>query len=403
MSVLDDTGFEACTKCTICTEYCPVSEANPDFPGPKHAGPDGERLRLKDPAFYDSALRHCTNCKRCEVACPSGVKIGDIIQLARNTCDTSRRPVRDFILSHTDLVGGLSANRLAPVTNALAALPPVKKILESTLGIASKRRFPSYARQTFRAWYGKEAAAAQALFKDQVALFHGCYVNYNNPALGQDILTVLNALGVGVQLLEDEQCCGAPLIAARFLDKARANARINAASLHEAVAEKGLSVVVPASTCTLTLRNEYPDILDMDISRWRPRVELLTRHLHRLRTAGRTATLHPLNMKVVYHTACHMERLGWAGYSIDLIRQIPGLEVVVLPQQCCGIAGTYGFRKENYDTSQTIGASLFELIEASGADLVVCDCETCKWQIEMSTSKKCEHPATLFARSIRGG
>lgn len=72
----------------------------------------------------------------------------------------------------------------------------------------------------------------------------------------------------------------------------------------------------------------------------------------------------------------------------------------MLDSQCCGIAGTYGFKKENYPTSQSIGAPLFRQIEESGADIVVTDCETCKWQIEMSTSKRCEHPITLLAQAL---
>lgn len=46
-----DNSFESCIKCTVCTTYCPVAKVNPLYPGPKQAGPDGERLRLKDPAL----------------------------------------------------------------------------------------------------------------------------------------------------------------------------------------------------------------------------------------------------------------------------------------------------------------------------------------------------------------
>ena len=76
------------------------------------------------------------------------------------------------------------------------------------------------------------------------------------------------------------------------------------------------------------------------------------------------------------------------------------MEVVVLDSQCCGIAGTYGSKKENYATSQGIGQNLFQQIEAAGVDCVVTDCETCKWQIEMSTSKHCEHPISIFAQML---
>lgn len=105
-------------------------------------------------------------------------------------------------------------------------------------------------------------------------------------------------------------------------------------------------------------------------------------------------------LRVAYHTPCHMEKMGWTAYTLELLRQIPGLELVVLDSQCCGIAGTYGFKSENYATSQGIGAPLFRQIEESGVDLVVTDCETCKWQIEMSTSKRCEHPITLLAQAL---
>ncbi len=111
---MNDTRFESCIKCTVCTTTCPVSRVNPRYPGPKQAGPDGERLRLKDGALYDEALKYCINCKRCEVACPSDVKIGDIIQRARAQYGQQKPTLRDAILSHTDLMGTLSTPLCPP-------------------------------------------------------------------------------------------------------------------------------------------------------------------------------------------------------------------------------------------------------------------------------------------------
>lgn len=71
-----------------------------------------------------------------------------------------------------------------------------------------------------------------------------------------------------------------------------------------------------------------------------------------------------------------------------------------LPSQCCGIAGTYGFKKENYEYSQKIGAELFDAIEVAHPDVVATDCETCKWQIEMSAGVKVENPITLIAEAL---
>jgi Fe-S oxidoreductase len=93
-------------------------------------GPDGERLRLKDGALYDEALKYCINCKRCEVACPSDVKIGDIIQRARAQYGQQKPTLRDAILSHTDLMGTLSTP-FAPLVNAATGLKPVRRLLDA--------------------------------------------------------------------------------------------------------------------------------------------------------------------------------------------------------------------------------------------------------------------------------
>ncbi|MNQ36558.1 Anaerobic glycerol-3-phosphate dehydrogenase subunit C [compost metagenome] len=95
-----------------------------------------------------------------------------------------------------------------------------------------------------------------------------------------------------------------------------------------------------------------------------------------------------------------MEKMGGVIYTLELLRVIPGVKVTVLDSQCCGIAGTYGFKSENYETSQTIGEGLFDQINRLNPDLVITDCETCKWQIEMSTSFLCEHPIHLLAQAL---
>ena len=72
----------------------------------------------------------------------------------------------------------------------------------------------------------------------------------------------------------------------------------------------------------------------------------------------------------------------------------------MLDSQCCGIAGTYGFKKENYEVSQAIGKPLFEQIERLKPDFVACDCETCKWQIEMSCDIQVENPISIIADAL---
>ena len=276
-------NFEECMKCTICTAYCPVVPVNPRYPGPKQAGPDGERLRLKDPYFFNQALKYCLNCKRCEVVCPSGVNVADIIQSARIKYDHAKPKLRDAMLANTDFMGRF-ARPFAPIVNGATGLGVTKALLDATLAIDKHRTFPKYSGRSFEGWL-KRHAKEQAKFEKQVAYYHGCYVNYNYPQLGKDLVKVMNALGIGVQLLEKEKCCGVALIANGMSAKAAKNAAHNVETLQKAV-DAGLKILTTSSTCTMTIREEYPNLLQVDNAGIRDSLLLATRHIWQLVESG---------------------------------------------------------------------------------------------------------------------
>ena len=396
---ISPNNFEQCIKCTICTVYCPVLAVNPDYPGPKQAGPDGERYRLKNPDFYDAALKYCLNCKQCEVACPSNVRIGDIIQTARLKYDHKPVPLRDKMLASTDFMGKM-ATSLSFIVNPMLKLPITKKVMHGTLGIDHHRTFPKYAGSTFESWM-RHKAPDQSKFANQVAYFHGCYVNYNNPDLGRDFVKIMNAVGYGVELLEKERCCGVAKIANRMIDEAKRDAGINIDAMRKAV-NKGKPVIATSSTCVFTIRDEYPHLLDIDNSDIRDSIFLATAFINRLVDEGKIKLVFrkDYSKRITYHTPCHMQKLGWALHSVSLLKSIPGLRFVPIESTCCGIAGTYGFKKENYPYSQAIGKELFDKIHAAGVEMVATDCETCKWQIEMSTGIKTENPISIIADAL---
>ncbi len=391
-------NFEECMKCTICTGYCPVLQVNPLYPGPKQAGPDGERLRLKDPFFFNYALKYCMNCKRCEVACPSGVHVADLIQSARIQYDGSSPKLRDRILASTDFMGTL-ARPFAPIVNTVTGMKITRSVLDATLKIDKHRVFPQYSFRGFESWLRKHVAEQKA-FPEQVAFFHGCYIDYNNPQLGKDLVKVLNALGVGVQLLDGEKCCGIAMITNGMSATATRHAKHNVGVLQKAV-DAGLTVVSASSTCTMTIRDEYPKLLGVDNAGVRDSLLLATRFIFEKLEKGATLRFKPdFHKKIAYHTPCHMERLGWAVFTERLLTAIPGVEFVKLDSNCCGIAGTYGFKKENYSVSQAVGEPLFAQIREVDPDMVACECETCKWQIEMSTGYSVQNPVSILAEAL---
>ncbi len=390
-------NFEQCVKCSICVSACPMMEVNPDYPGPKQAGPDGERYRLKDPAFFDLTLRYCLNCKRCEVACPSGVRVGDIIQMARLKYGRKARPLRDRVMSDRDLLGNL-ASHMAPMVNMLGSSRLAKSSLHAFGVVDRHRTLPRYSGDTFEDWFAKQD---QGGYRRYVTYFHGCYVNYNDPGLGRDLVRILNACGYGVRLLDKENCCGAAMITAGFGKKARKLAMSNVASIRKAV-EAGDSVLTTGSTCTFILRDEYENLLGIGTSDFRDSVMLASKWLFEKVEDGdiRLAFRDDYRRRITYHTACHMQKLGWEIFSTSLLNSIPGVRLAVPEQHCCGMAGTFGFKKENYGLSMKIGDILFKSLLETDPEIVATDCETCKWQIEEGAHLTVMNPVSVLAEAL---
>lgn len=373
-----------------------MMEVNPLYPGPKQAGPDELRYCIKDSAFFDNALKYCLNCKRCEVACPSGVKVGDIVARAKIKYGHSQHKMRDLMLSSTDLVGGM-ATTFAPIVNLALSLDITKSVLDSTLGVSAHASMPKYASKRFEQWF-KKVKAHQEGYSRFVEYFHGCYVNYNYPQLGQDFVTLMNACGYGVHILEKQKCCGVALIANGFASQATSAAKTNLASIRKA----SQPVLTTSSSCTLTIKEEYSTILDQDTSDIQSKVQMAVKWLYDRIERGevRLAFRKDFKMKAAYHTPCHLQKLGNQIYSIALLRMIPGLDLKVLEQKCCGISGTFGFKKENYAISQKIGSQLYERIYAANPEVVITDCETCKWQIEGACGIPVFNPISILVQAL---
>ena len=393
-----DTTFDQCIKCTVCTTKCPVAEVQPNYPGPKQSGPDGERWRMKGEEFYDESLKYCTNCKRCEVACPSGVEIGTIIQKAKARSGKHKPNLRDYILSHTDLVGALSTP-VAPIVNVVTKIKPMRKLLDKVLNIDSRPKLPTYSRQTFRKWFKKECSD-QSIYDRFITYFHGCYVNNNDTTVGRDIVKILNAMNIGVRLLKKERCCGVPLIANGFLDKAQANAQFNTEQYAEALEEGSECIISTSSSCAMTIRDEYHDVLEVDNREMVENIHFFNTFLVNEFDKGNVPPMKSINIKIAYHSPCHLIRMGGVVLTLDILRRIPGVELHILEQRCCGQAGTYGFKKENYDTSQAISAPMFEQIHEVDPDFVVTDCEACKMQVESGSHYSVLHPLSVLARAL---
>jgi glycerol-3-phosphate dehydrogenase subunit C len=107
-----------------------------------------------------------------------------------------------------------------------------------------------------------------------------------------------------------------------------------------------------------------------------------------------------LPLRILYHPPCQLKS-HWIGTpALEVMKRIPGLEIVLSHSECCGVAGTYGVKKEKYEVARDVGERLFRQAEESAVDVVVTDSETCRWWIELHTSKRSVHPLEILSLSV---
>ncbi|MCL4515331.1 MAG: anaerobic glycerol-3-phosphate dehydrogenase subunit C [Firmicutes bacterium] len=409
---------DQCIKCQICTAYCPVARVTDRFPGPKFAGPDSQRLRFLPEPVLDLSVDFCINCKTCNLVCPSGVKPSDLNTLARANYVAARGQVpRNWLLGHAELLGRLGS-AAAPLTNLVLRDRLVKAIMEKVMGISKERTFPAYARRTFaRRFAGRKrgrlhgaggdsvpSRPRQAAKARKVAYFAGCFANYNDLELGMAVVEVLEHNGCEV-VVPPQVCCGLPLIANGEMAAARKNGEFNIKSLGK-FAAAGYDIVFSSTSCGLTVRSDYQNLLGLEgAERIAARAYDISEYLLLLHDEGRLdLAFEPGEspLRLAYHAPCHLKAHGVGYPAVKLLQLIPGVEVTDLGKICCGIGGTYGFKKEKYQISMDIGQELFEAIRNSGVPLVASDCETCRIQIEHGVPEvHAVHPAILLREAYR--
>jgi glycerol-3-phosphate dehydrogenase subunit C len=392
-------SLDHCVKCTICETACPVSNVTALFPGPKYVGPQAERYRVDDEPSVDSSVDYCSGCGICTQVCPQGVQIAELNAHAREKLKRQRGvPVRDRLISRPTVLGRLGTP-VAPIANATLRSRPLRALVERTLGVHRDAPVPRFAGRTFRSWAKRHRSPAA---ERRLVYFHGCGTQYYEPDVGEKVVAVLEHNGFQVEIPKQD-CCGLPLQSNGLFDDARAYVRRLAAALAPA-ARDGALIVGNATSCTLMLKREAREILglgdDPDLKLVSERTYDLCELLLELHGRGELRTdFQPIEEVVIYHAPCQQQG-QWIGKpALELLELVPGLQLQETDARCCGVAGTYGLKREKYEIAMDAGAELFGEIDASGARLVACDSDTCRWQIEHATGTPSAHPVELMHRA----
>jgi glycerol-3-phosphate dehydrogenase subunit C len=396
---------DLCVKCNICTSACPVAPVTELFPGPKTVGPQAQRFRMTGERGDDSpdkSVDYCSGCGICTMVCPHGVKIMEMNTRARESLYDGKIPLRNRLLGRSELMGKWG-HKFAPFLNFGKGIRPARIIVEKVIGIHRDAPLPSWEFTSFREWFARNKPQPTAPMHGKVAYFHACAGNYYDTAASKAAVLVLAHNGYDV-VLPEQNCCGLPMQSNGEFDAARAHGARNISWLAP-YARQGIPIVGASTSCTLSLKSDYREILRLE----HPDRDFVGRHVYDLsefllmlhdKGALRTdfKSLPGITDTLVYHAPCQQKAHNIGQPALDLFDLIPGLRVRMADAACCGIAGTYGFKAEKYPIAMDVGKPLFDQVRANGVDKpVICDSETCRWQITHATNARSIHPIQVLA------
>ena len=428
--------------------------------------PTRHPIDWKDPAFYDEAKLHaemervfdiCHGCRRCVSLCGAFPKLFDLVDDGPSgevdgvpkekyaevvdqcyLCDVcymtkcpyvpphpwnldfphlmlrakavrfaaGKVPLKDKVLASTDALGRLaSIPVVTQVTNALNKAPATRAVMESVLGVDRNAWVPSYAGSTFR---GNARPSAPHPVKDgpktpgKVAIFSTCYVNYNEPGIGHDLLKVLDHNAIPYVVVEKEACCGMPKLELGDLPAVAANKEKNIPVLAK-LAREGYAIMTPIPSCTLMFKQELPlmfpgdaDVLAVKAAMVDPFEYLVTRQKEGLL---RTEFKRPLG-QVSYHIPCHSRVQNVGQKTREALELVPGTKVNTV-ERCSGHSGTWGCKKEFHAMANRIGRPVFRQMAEPAPDFISSDCQLGGRHIEQGMGEtkgkaQLKHPLTLL-------
>jgi len=404
-------GCGLCRSCEPDLRMCPVFRAMGEELGSSRAKANILHFwatgQLDEQDFESPEFRKfldlCINCKACLLQCPSGVDVSELMTAARAQY-VKRSGLRraELVLSNNRYLSMLGSI-FSPVSNFMMRLVVFKWLLEKFTGIDERRGMPEFRRRSFIKAGRKYLAACKPIEKpiDKVAYFVDTYAIYNDHELGFAVLDVLRANDIEI-ILPKQLPAPLPAIVYGNVKRARKDLAYNVKHLAKAVRE-GYKIICSEPSAALCLKSELrrfvagPDAELVSANTFELMSYLFSLFTHnKLKKPKKSIT-----DKFVYHLPCHLCAVGDETASIKLLGEFCGVEVVDLAAGCCGLAGTFGMQKKNYELSSQISTSLKEALEKSPMKNVLTECAACKMQIEHISNCTVRHPIKILAECCR--
>jgi glycerol-3-phosphate dehydrogenase subunit C len=291
--------------------------------------------------------------------------------------------IGERFLSSTDMTGSFAGIPIvSQVVNAVNHTKPARAVMEKVLNVDKDAWLPDFASKKFRSG---AASSADFPIKDgdktpgKVAIYATCYINYNEPGIGHDLLKILDHNEVPYVIVEKESCCGMPKLELGDLDSVKHSKDTNIPVLAK-YAKDGFAILSAVPSCTLMFKQEIPlmfpgdaDVALIKESMWDPFEYLMAR-----KRDGLLKVDFPVELgKISYQIPCHGRVQQIGKKTEEMLKMVPGTSVHT-HERCSGHAGTFGVKKATHQQAMKIGKPLFKAManhkDGGLPDVISSDC-----------------------------
>ncbi|MFC6906462.1 LUD domain-containing protein [Halalkalicoccus tibetensis] len=360
----------------------------------------------------------CTGCSRCVNQCPVKIDIPWINEVVRDRINRGEEPSEfEFLvegLTPDAESGGVPLQKrffgnfgtvaklgsaTAPVSNWLAELPPSRWAMERVLGIDRRRDLPTFAGETLSEWFLAHEGLAPAEAEREVVLYPDTYTNYVSPERGKAAVRTLEALGVRVLLPDLPESGRAPLSQGML-----STAGEQAHDLYGGVAEHldaGRDVVAIEPSDLAMFRGEYEKFLpEASYDRLSGASYEVVEYVYGL-VANDPEKIEILSDgpgRVAYHSHCQQRTMGLEEYTEALLEELE-YDVLTSTVECCGMAGSFGYKEQYYELAMDVGYELEDEFEQPGERdrTVLASGTSCTDQLDALLERKPRHPIEFIA------
>ncbi len=350
----------------------------------------------------------CISCKGCKSECPSGVDIAKLkAEFLQHWYDNHGIPLRTRLIAYISSVN--KAGSLLPgLFNFFLSNRIFSYLIKSTIGFARKRTIPSLHKTTLRKWFEKNSGTLNPDYPvGSVCLFVDEFTNYNDVPVGIATIKLLTSLGYKV-ITTDHRDSGRTFLSKGLLRKAKKIARENIKRL-SGIISPGLLLIGIEPSAIMTFRDEYPDLAGNDL---RHQAEYLALYSFTVEEfianefrEGRVRqdSFTEKDAEILLHAHCQQKAVSSSVYGLDMLSIPLNYTVKEIPSGCCGMAGSFGYEKEHYDLSNSIGEMVLfpEVRKAADNVIIAAPGTSCRHHIKDGTGKIALHPAEILYEALR--